>query len=133
MASPTIDDIQSKPGRLVAIVSKVYGDGISHEPWGIEATWDIKDWTVDLAKSKQTRFPSGTIGTDVKGPFLLPHMRERPKAYPKPFVHLVLVGESKYYISDTFLVDGYTYLREHQKTSDILGLIGTNSLGFELY
>lgn len=101
--------IQDKPGRLVAIVSKQYTNGCYMPSWGIEATYDVKSWT--QMGTVSVPFPEGTIGTDVKGPFLLDSMKEMKNAYPKPFIHLVIVGQNTYYISETFLVDAYEYMK----------------------
>lgn len=113
----TVDDIQNRPGRLVVLSNPDKVNKPWLKPWGIESTYQVKDWTGEWAKKHQTEFLEGTVGTDLAGPFLLPGMKEKPYVYPKPFVHKVMIGANTYFVADTFLEDAYEYLEKNPPLS----------------
>lgn len=110
------DSIQDKPGRLVVLVNKIK-DKPWLKPWGIEATYKVKDWTGPEVKKLATTFDHGTVGTDIAGPFLLPGMKEKPFIYDKPCIHKVMIGANTYYVNEMFLESAYTFYNQEVEKS----------------
>jgi len=112
-----MSNIQDKPGRLIVLSNPEKANKPWLVPWGIESTYQVKDWTGEWAAKHQTQFPEGTVGTDLAGPFLLPMMKDKPYVYNKPFVHKVMIGANTYYVANTFLEDAYEYLERNPPLS----------------